>query len=100
MAFAEDMTAFFNVAEFASTATFSPTGGGAAVSAAVLMDMPTEDFLGGDTLSDEYSIVFAAGSLSGIRAGDYGTIDGVQYRIREIRLLSDGKIKRAKLSKV
>lgn len=100
MAFAEDMTAFFSTAEFAVTATFTPAGGGGSVSASVIFDVPTEDILGGDGLSDEYAITYATTDLAGIKANATGTINGVNFKVREVRLLDDGKLKRAKLSKV
>lgn len=100
MAFAEDMTAFFSTAEFAVSATFTPAGGGASVSASVILDAPTEDILGGDGLSDEYAITYAATDLVGIKSGATGTINAVAYKVREVKLLDDGKLKRASLSKV
>lgn len=100
MAFAEDMGAFFSVGDFAVAATFTPTDGGPTVSASVILDAPTEDVLGGDALSDEYAITYPATELAGIRAGASGVIAGVSYKVRDVRLLDDGKLKRAKLSKV
>jgi len=94
------MAAFFSTAEFAVTATFTPAGGGASVSASVILDAPTEDILGGDGLSDEYAITYAVTDLPGIKSNATGTIGGISYKVREVRLLDDGKLKRAKLSKV
>lgn len=101
MAFAEDLSAFFDtVGGFAVTAAFTPSGGGAQVSASVIFDSPTEDILGGDGLSNEYSITYPADSLPGIKSNATGTVDGVSYKVREVKLLDDGKLKRAMLSKV
>lgn len=99
MAFAEDMTVFFNTAEFAVTAVFVPVGK-APQTAAVLFDSPTEALFGNDVLSDEFVMTYASTDLPSVRAGDLGTINGEQYRIRDIRMQDDGKLKQAKLSKV
>lgn len=101
MAFAEDLSVFFDTAGgFAVSATFTPYGGGAQVSASVIFDTPTEDILGGDGLSDEYAITYQATDLPGIKSNATGTIAGVAYKVREVKLLDDGKLKRAMLSKV
>jgi len=98
VAFAEDMSVFFDVDEFAVAATFT-TSGGAQVSASVIFDMPTEEILGGDMLSDEYAMTYQAGELSAVKAGDYGFIGGNRYRIRSIKMIHDGALKEAKLTK-
>lgn len=98
--FTEDMNVFFDAAVFAVTASFTPSGGGAVQSAAVIFDAITADVLDGDSLSDEFTITYPASDLLGVRAGDYGTIEGVSYRVREIMLTADGKLKMARLSKV
>lgn len=101
MAFAEDLTVFFDQqGGFAVQASFTPAGGGTQVSASVIFDSPTEDILGGDGLSDEYSITYPSTSLPGIKGNATGTVDGVSYKVREVKLLDDGKLKRAMLSKV
>lgn len=98
--FAEDMSVFFSQAGFAVAATFVPAAGGAAVSASVIFDVQTEDLLGGNSLSDEFAIQYPAAELPGVLAGDFGEVDGVRYKIREIRLQDDGKVKRARLTRV
>ena len=100
MAFAEDMSVFFDTAGFAVSATFAPEAGGAAQTANVIFDSPTEQMFGGESLSNEYLITYPATALPDIRKGDRGVIEGVTYRVREIRLLDDGKLKTALLSKV
>ena len=99
MAFAEDMTAFFSAGEFAVLAVFTPSGG-AQEQAAVIFDTPTDDVLGGNVLSQEYAMTYPASAMPSVRTGDYGAIGGERYRIRELRLVGDGGLKRAKLSKV
>lgn len=101
MAFAEDMSVFFNAAEFAVEATFAPAAGGAAVTANVILDMPTAELLAGDVHSDEYQITYPADALPGLRKGDNGVVNGVAYRLRENpRLLADGKLRAVMLTKV
>ena len=99
MAFTEDMAAFFNTAEFAVVAVFTPAGG-AQQQASVIFDAPTESILGDDQLSDEYAIMYPATDLPGVRAGDTGVIGGKQYKVREVRALDDGALKRARLSRL
>lgn len=97
--FTEDIGAFFNQSEFAVEAVFTPAGGGAPVSASVLYNAQTQQIFGDDVLSDEYSIVYPITALQGIKAGDYGTVGGVQYRVRDVRRKADGQLVEAKLSK-
>ena len=97
--FTEDMSAFFNQSEFAVQAAFTLSGGGN-VSASVLFNAQTQDIFGDAALSDEYTITYPASALPGLRSGDSGTVNGVQYRVRDVRLKSDGALVTAKLSKV
>ena len=100
MAFNEDMSVFFSDDEFAVVATFVPSTGGAAQSAAVIFDVPTETTLGGEVLTDEPAITYPATELPSIRAGDNGVIEGVQYRVREVMRIQDGKLKMARLMRL
>jgi len=97
--FTEDISAFFNEAEFAVQATFTPAGG-VPVSASVLFNAQTQQIFGDDVLSDEYTIVYPTNALPGVKGGDYGTVNGVSYRVRDVRLKADGQLVEAKLSKV
>lgn len=98
--FTEDIGAFFNQSEFAVQAVFTPAGGGSSVSASVIFSAQTQDIFGDSVLTDEYTMVYPASALPGIKAGDNGTVSGVQYRIRDIRLKSDGALVIAKLAKL
>lgn len=98
--FAEDIGAFFDQSEFAVQAVFTPTGGGAPVSASVLFNAQTQDIFGDAVLTDEYSIVYPVTSLVGVKSGDQGTVNGIGYRIRDIRMKADGALVTAKLSKL
>ena len=98
--FTEDIGAFFSQSEFAVQAVFTPAGGGAPVSAAVIFSAQTQDIFGDSVLTDEYTMVYPASALPGIKSGDNGTVSGVQYRVRDIRLKSDGALVIAKLAKL
>lgn len=97
--FTEDIGAFFNQSEFAVQAVFTPAGGGAPVSASVLFNAQTNQIFGDDVLSDEYTIVYPVAALPGVKAGDYGTVNGVLFRMRDVRLKADGQLIEAKLAK-
>lgn len=98
--FTEDIGAFFSQSEFAVQAVFTPAGGGASVSASVIFNAQTQDIFGDSVLTDEYTMVYPASALPGIKSGDNGTVSGVQYRIRDIRLKADGALAIAKLAKL
>ena len=97
--FTEDMSAFFSQSEFAVNATFTPVGM-ASVSASVIFNAQTQDIFGDSVLSEEYTITYPSAALPGVAAGDMGYVNGVQYRVRDIRLKSDGALTVAKLSRV
>lgn len=100
MAFTEDMDVFFADDEFGVEATFVPLSGGAAQTAVVIMNTPTETVLGGEMLSDDITMTYPATALPSIRAGDSGVIEGVQYRVREVMRIDDGRLKMARLMRV
>lgn len=97
--FSEDISAFFNGAEFAVQATFTPAGG-APVSALVMFNAQTQDIFGDAVLTNEYSIVYPVTSLVGVKSGDQGTVDGIAFRVRDVRLKADGQLVSATLSKL
>lgn len=99
MAFAEDMSVFFNAAEFAVLATFTPPGE-APLTASVMLDQPDEDILAGRASSTEYQITLPEASFPGIGRGMKVTIAGADYQVREVRVLMDGALKSVTLSKV
>ena len=81
-------------------ATFVPASGGAAQTPQVIFDSPTNDVLGADSFSTDYSIMYQASQLPSVRKGDRGVVDGVTYKVREVRLMDDGRIKQAILTKL
>lgn len=95
MAFAEDLSLFFDADGFAVTASWG------ASTAQVLMRQPTEDILGGRAQSNEYELTMPAAEFAGINRGDTLTIAGVSYRLREKpRLVGDGALKTLLLERV
>lgn len=92
MPFAEDLSVFFSASEFASQARWG------ALTANVLLDSPTEDVLGGRALSEEYEATMPSTALPGVSRGELLTIAGGTYKVREVRLLDDGLLKRLKLT--
>ena len=97
--FTEDIGVFFNQSEFAVQAVFTPAGGGAPVSASVIFNAQTQQIFGDDVLSDEYVIIYPITALPGVKSGDYGTVDGVRFRVRDVRMKADGQLVEAKLAK-
>ena len=93
MAFAEDLTKFFDVAGFAQAATWG------ALSANVILDTPTEDQLGGKALGVAFDVTLPASSWPNIARGASVTIAAVSYTVREVRLLDDGALKKLALQK-
>lgn len=93
MAFAEDMTPFFNTAEFARAAVWR------GYSANVILDKPDEDVLGGRVSSTDYLATLPASGFPGITAKQLITIEGTEYSVREVKLLGDGAVKTLSLTK-
>ena len=94
MAFAEDMTVFFNTAEFAVVATWN------ASTANVLFDAPSDDVLDGQVISTDYSITLPLDTFPGIGRDAAITVDGANYEVRAVRHLNDGALKRLVLTKL
>ena len=93
MAFAENLSVFFDAAGFGLTATWG------AFTATVILDAPTEDILGGRVSSDEYQVILPFASFPNIARGASITVAGVAYTVREVDRLDDGAIKRMRLTK-
>lgn len=93
--FAESLGQFFDTSGgFAQSATFGAQTG------AVILDSPTEDALGGRVASNEYAAVMPAATFPALVRGSTITVAGVQYTVRQVRLLDDGALKEAILTKV
>lgn len=96
MSFAEDLSIFFD--DFAVVATWTPTGQSQRA-AYVLFDSPDETVLGDAVMTTEYAIEMRASDFTGLKYGETVTVSGVIYTVREVRLLDDGALKRATLSR-
>lgn len=99
MAFSENLATFFSTADFAVTATWTPSGGGAQQTAQVILDTPDEELIDGRVLSREYVITYRADQLTGLKGGETVTVSGTAYTVREVTALEDGQILRASLRK-
>jgi hypothetical protein len=92
MAFAENLAAMF--ADFGVSATYS------AVTAKVILDRETQAMFDQMALGEEESITLPAATFAALASGDAITVDAVAYTVREVRLMDDGKLKRATLRRV
>jgi hypothetical protein len=81
-------------------AVWSPSDSSAPQSAKVDFRAPDETVLDGLGLSTDYSIRYPAATFAGLVSGESLTIEGVTYRVREIRALGDGSEKRATLTRL
>lgn len=104
MAFREDTSVFFDTVNgFAVAATWQPSWGGAMKSGNVILDMP--DIVVGafhqDAISTDHRITFATADFLGLKEDEFITVSGSKYQLHETpRLLSDGAISEAQLTKV
>lgn len=89
MAFTEDMGAFFSAREFGVTAVFG------AATAQVILDQPDVEIMSGRIQSTEYLMTYAAADLPSLAQDSTGTVDGVAYKVREVRAVDDGRVKQA-----
>ena len=60
---------------------------------------PDETLLDGLAVATNPSIRFPAGSLAGLKKGELLEVDGIRYRVRDVRPIGDGSEKRAHLSR-
>jgi hypothetical protein len=90
--FVEDLSVFFNAAEFAVAATWG------SLSANVLFDSPSEDLLGGRAQGVAYEVLLSAADFPEIARGEEVSISGAAYVVREVRREGDGALKRLMLA--
>ena len=98
MAFAEDMSVFFNATEFALQATFTPLGE-SPLTANVMLDKPDEDVLGGRASSTDYMMTLPTGTFPGIARNLPVVIDNVTYTVRDVKQVGDGASKMVSLTR-
>ena len=92
MAFTEELSVF--LADFGVTTTAG------AVTGLGLLDMPGELVLDGMVISTDYTLRCEATKFGGLIYGAAMTVDGVNYQVRDNRLIEDGKFCNITLLKV
>ena len=92
MALTENLDVF--LADFGVTVTSGATSG------IGILDMPGELVADGMIISTDYSIRCEASKFGGLIYGAAMTVDGVNYQVRENRLIEDGKFCSITLLKV
>lgn len=73
----------FDRAGFLKEAFWKPSAGGPEKSAKVRYRSPTENVLGGEALSTDYSIRYPSTALVGLKRDEVLTIEGFKYAVRE-----------------
>jgi hypothetical protein len=92
MQLVEDLSIFFD--EFAVTVVKG------AVTGKGILDMPTIMMADGSVLSNEYTVTVRFSEFGAPLYGDAMTVDGAAYKVRDSRLLDDGKLVEISLTKV
>ena len=92
MALTEDLSIFFE--DFGVSCTAG------AITALGILDMPTQVVAGDMVLSTDYTLTARFADFGGLVYGDPITVDGVNYQVREVRQLDDGKLCEIGLSKL
>jgi hypothetical protein len=70
------------------------------ISGVGILDMPTQIVADGMVLTSEYALTVKASEFGGLLYGDGITVDGVNYQVREVRKLDDGKFCEISMSKL
>jgi len=78
-------------------AHWSPASGAPGSTVQVAFQAPDESVLDGYQLSADYRIRYPASYLPGLQANDVLSIDGMAYRVRAVRAVSDGSEHEARL---
>jgi hypothetical protein len=92
MAFSEDLSVFLN--DFGVSCTAG------AISALGILDMPSQIISGDMVLSTDYTLTARTADFGGLKYGDAIAVAGVNYQVRETRLLDDGAMVEIGLQKV
>lgn len=83
MAFSEDLSLFLS--DFGVQCTAG------AVTALGILDMPSQIVSGDMVLSTDYTLTARAADFGELLYSDGITVDGVNYQVREVRRIDDGK---------
>ena len=78
-------------------AHWSPASGAPGSTVQVAFQAPDESVLDGYQLSADYRIRYPASYLPELQANDVLSIDGMAYRVRTVRAVSDGSEYEARL---
>lgn len=93
MAFAEDLSVFFDLAGFAVSATWN----GSTVN--VIYDAPAVDVLSGEAIGTDFSVTLKSTDWPAIARGATVVVSGKgTYTVREVRPLHDGALTRLMLA--
>ena len=91
MAITEDLDVF--MADFGVSCTAGDT------TANGILDMPSEEVIGGMVLSTDYSLTTRFSNFGTLIAGDAIEVDGEDYTVRQNRRIGDGKFVEIALQK-
>jgi hypothetical protein len=97
MPLTEDLTVFFQTADFATAATYKAGGIGGGVTVNVIFDNPDETRLG--IAGTNPNVLIKATDIPSLSNADTLTIAGVVYRCINEEPLDDGAILRIQLEK-
>lgn len=92
MALSEDLGVFLN--DFGVSCTAG------AISALGILDMPSQVLADGMVLSTDYTLTARTADFGALKFGDSISVAGVNYQVRETRLLDDGAMVEIGLQKV
>jgi hypothetical protein len=81
-------------------ADFDVTVTSGAVSGIGILDMPTQVLAGEMVLSTDYTLTARYADFGGLVYGDGVTVDGINYQVRELRRIDDGKFVEISLMKL
>jgi len=85
MAFAEDLSVFLDIDEFAV-----PVISGS-ISGVGILDMPSEIIADGVVLTTDYKLTCESSKFGSLLHSDAVSVDGVNYTVRSANLIDDGK---------
>jgi hypothetical protein len=92
MTIADDLEAFFSFdAVTVTNGIVTSTG---------LLDMPSEIIADGAVLTTDYKLTVRAGDFGGLLYGDGLTVNGINYTVRNVMLVDDGRIAEISLMKI
>jgi hypothetical protein len=84
MAFAEDLSVFLDIDEFAVSVVSGSTSG------VGILDMPSEIIADGVVLTTDYKLTCESSKFGSLLHSDVVSVDGVNYTVRSANLIDDG----------